>query len=72
MKSDSLPLVSIIVPLYNQERYLRACLRSVCRQTYKNLEIILVDDGSLDERGKICDNIARQDRRIKFVHKKKG
>lgn len=69
MKSDSLPLVSIIVPLYNQERYLRACLRSVCRQTYKNLEIIIVNDGSTDRSLQIVHDWASRDERIKIVDK---
>ena len=48
-------LVSVVVPIYNVERYLEECVHSILKQTYHNLEIILVDDGSTDESGKICD-----------------
>lgn len=63
------PLVSVIVPVYNVENYLRRCLDSIVCQTYKNLEIILIDDGSTDESGKICDEYAKKDERIKVIHK---
>ncbi len=63
------PLISIIVPVYNVENYLRKCLNSIINQTYKNLEIILIDDGSTDESGKICDEYAGRDDRIKAIHK---
>lgn len=65
-------LVSVIIPVYNVEKYLSACLDSVINQTYKNLEIILVDDGSTDNSLKICENYQKIDSRIKFVHKKNG
>lgn len=67
-KIDS--LVSIIIPVYNVENYLDACLDSVVRQSYKNLEIILIDDGSPDKSGKICDRWAKKDSRIQVIHKK--
>ena len=67
-----MPLVSIILPIYKVEKYLPECLESVINQTYKNLEIILVDDGSPDNCGKICDEYAKNDKRIKVVHKKNG
>ncbi len=69
MSYDSQPLVSIIVPLYNQERYLGACLRSVCRQTYKNLEIIIVNDGSTDRSLQIVHDWASRDERLIIVNK---
>lgn len=65
-------LVSVILPVYNVEKYLIKCLDSVIRQTYQKLEIILVDDGSTDSSGKICDDYANKDGRIKIFHKKNG
>lgn len=66
------PLISVIVPIYNVEKYLSRCVDSIINQTYKNLEIILVDDGSPDNCPKMCDDYAEQDSRIKVVHKKNG
>lgn len=66
------PLVSVILPIYNVEQVLKRCLDSVCNQTYLNLEIILVDDGSTDNSGNICDEYAKVDKRIKVIHKKNG
>lgn len=66
------PLISIIVPIYKTEPYLRKCLDSIVQQTYRNLEIILVDDGSPDNCGAICDEYAPQDERIKVIHKPNG
>ena len=65
-------LISIIVPIYNVEKYINQCLDSIINQTYKNLEIILVDDGSPDNCGKICDEYAIKDNRIKVIHKENG
>lgn len=62
-------LISVIIPVYNVEKYLDRCLESVTQQTYKNLEIILVDDGAPDNSGKICDEWAKRDARIKVIHK---
>ena len=62
-------LISVIVPVYNVESYLRKCLDSIVGQTYKKLEIILVDDGSTDGSGSICDEYAKEDHRIKVIHK---
>ena len=60
--------VSVIVPVYNVELYIDRCIQSIIQQTYKNLEIILVDDGSTDNCGKICDEYALKDERIKVIH----
>lgn len=62
-------LISIIVPIYNVERYLRRCIDSIISQSYSNIEIILIDDGSPDECGKICDEYSKKDSRIKVIHK---
>ena len=64
--------VSVIVPIYNVEPYLKRAVDSICNQTYSNLEIILVDDGSPDNCGKICDEYAALDARIKVIHKENG
>ncbi len=66
------PLISIIVPVYNTAVYLPACLDSLLQQTYTDLEIILVNDGSKDESGAICDEYAAKDSRIKVMHKENG
>ena len=67
-----LPLISVIIPIYQVEKYIKTCIDSIIHQTYFNLEIILVDDGSLDNCGTICDNYLSQDSRIKVIHKKNG
>ena len=67
---DNIIKVYVIVPVYNVELYLNRCIESIVTQTYTNLEIILVDDGSTDNSGKLCDEWARKDNRIKVVHKK--
>ena len=66
---EKLPLTTVIVPVYRVEKYLDRCLESITGQTYKNLEILLVDDGSPDDSGKICDRWAGQDSRIRVIHK---
>ena len=65
------PLISLIVPVYNVAEYLPECVDSIINQTYKNLEIILVDDGSPDACPDICDEYAKRDSRILVIHKKK-
>ena len=65
-------LISVIIPIYNVEDYLSKCIESVCEQTYSNIEIILVDDGSNDKSPQICDQYAKGDSRIIVIHKKNG
>lgn len=67
-----LPLISVIVPVYNMELYLDKCIQSIINQTYRNLEIILVDDGSTDRSLLLCEQYADSDRRIKVIHKTNG
>ena len=69
MKNET---ISVIVPVYKVEPYLRECVDSIINQTYKNLEIILVDDGSPDNCGAICDEYAAQDSRVRVIHKENG
>ncbi len=66
------PLVSCIVPVYNVEKYLNQCIESIVNQTYKNIEIILIDDGSTDTSPEICDTWEKKDERIIVIHKKNG
>ena len=63
-------LISIIIPVYNVQKYIHRCVDSIINQTYKNLEIILVDDGSPDSCSSICDDYVKQDTRVKVIHKK--
>jgi len=67
-----LPKISVIIPIYNTEPYLVKCLDSVCNQTYKNLEIIGVDDGSIDNCGRMLNEYAEKDNRIVAIHKQNG
>ena len=71
-RCGQVPLISIIVPVYQVEPYIRRCVDSILQQTYPNLEIILVDDGSPDRCGAICDEYARRDQRVQVVHKANG
>ena len=71
-KASNEPLISVVVPIYNVEEYLDKCVESIVNQTYKNLEIILVDDGSPDNSPKKCDEWSKKDKRIKVIHKKNG
>ncbi len=69
---NGFPLISVIVPVYNVNQYLERCLESIISQTYHNLEILLVDDGSIDGSGETCDKYALKDMRIKVIHKENG
>ena len=62
------PLISVIIPVYNVEEYLDKCIQSVLNQTYHNLQVVLVDDGSKDKSGEICDKYAKLDPRIQVIH----
>lgn len=65
-------LISVIVPVFNVEKYIHRCINSILKQTYQNIEIIIVDDGSKDGSGKICDEYAKKDNRVKVIHKENG
>ena len=67
---ENLPLISVIIPVYNVEKYLEECVNSVLNQTYKNIEIILVDDGSTDSSGKLCDKFKEQNSNVQVIHQK--
>jgi glycosyltransferase involved in cell wall biosynthesis len=66
------PLISIIIPIYNSGIFLDKCIQSAINQTYQNIEVILVDDGSIDLSGEICDSYAANNNRIKTIHKING
>jgi len=65
-------LISVIVPVYNAEKFLESCVQSILTQTHDNLDVILVNDGSYDNSGAICDSFAKQDRRVRVIHKENG
>ena len=65
-------LISIIVPVYKVEKYLRRCIDSILAQTYQNIEVLLIDDGSPDNSGEICDEYAERDSRVRVFHKPNG
>lgn len=64
--------ISVIIPVYNTEKYLKECVESVLAQTYYNLEILLINDGATDLSPQICESYAKQDARIKLIHKENG
>ena len=72
MENKNKPLISVIIPIYKAEKYIEKCVGAVQKQSYQNLEIILVDDGSPDESGVICDRLAKEDSRIRVLHKENG
>lgn len=72
MLAESKLLFYICVPVYKTEKYIRECIESVLNQSYQNFKLIIVDDGSPDNSGAICDKFACTDRRIKVIHKKHG
>lgn len=65
-------LISVIIPVYNVEKYIEQCIKSIINQTYKKIEVILIDDGSIDKSGAICDEYAKIDKRIIVIHKENG
>ena len=66
------PKISVIVPVYNAERYLHRCIDSILAQTFTDFEVLLIDDGSKDKSGEICDEYAKKDIRVKVFHKENG
>lgn len=66
------PKISVIVPIYNIGQYLSRCIDSILVQTFTNFELLLIDDGSTDNSGRICDDYAKKDNRIRVFHKKNG
>ena len=72
VNSNSKDLISVVIPVYKVEEYIKRCIDSIITQTYENLEIILVDDGSPDNCPKICDEYAKKDKRVKVIHKENG
>ena len=69
-KETSKSLVSIIIPAYNVEKYIEKCLSSILEQTYTNIEVVVVDDGSTDKTGQLIDSVTQQDSRVHVIHKK--
>ena len=69
MKNNSVPTISCIVPIYNCEKYLDKCVESILNQTFDDFEVILINDGSNDCSGEICDKFSKKDSRIKVIHK---
>lgn len=66
------PKISVIVPVYNAEKYLHRCIDSILNQTFPDFELLLIDDGSKDQSGEICDEYAKKDSRVKVFHKENG
>ena len=70
--NETTPKISVIVPVYKAEAYLRRCVDSILAQTFQDFEVLLIDDGSPDRSGEICDEYARKDRRVRVFHKENG
>ena len=68
----NIPKISVIIPVYNAEKYLYRCIDSVLAQTYQDFELLLIDDGSKDSSGAICDEYAAKDARVRVFHKENG
>ena len=66
------PMISIVVPVYNAERYLHRCIDSILTQTFSDFELLLINDGSKDSSGAICDEYAKEDERVRVFHKPNG
>ena len=66
------PAISVMIPVYNSESFLRRCVDSATAQTFRDIEILLIDDGSTDSSGQLCDALARTDNRIRVIHRKNG
>ena len=71
-ENNTKPKISVIVPVYNVEKYLRRCVDSILTQTFTDFEVLLIDDGSTDGSGKICDEYAKKDKRVRVFHKENG
>ena len=71
-KKNNMPFVSIIIPVYNSQKYLKTTIESLLSQTYRDFEIILVDDGSTDTSGELCDDLVLTDSRVSVIHKTNG
>ncbi|MFI2777547.1 glycosyltransferase family 2 protein, partial [Escherichia coli] len=67
-----MPEISVIVPVYNVEKYLKKCVNSILRQTYNDFELILINDGSTDKSGEVCEDLKKLDPRIKVINKENG
>lgn len=72
IREKEMPKISIIVPIYKVEKYINKCIESILNQTFEDFELILVDDGSPDKCGEICDEYAKKDKRVRVIHKKNG
>ena len=70
--NETTPKISVIVPVYKAEAYLHRCVDSILAQTFQDFEVLLIDDGSPDRSGEICDEYARKDRRVRVFHKENG
>ena len=70
--NETIPKISVIVPVYKAEAYLHRCVDSILAQTFQDFEVLLVNDGSPDKSGEICDEYARKDKRVRVFHKENG